>query len=51
MWKGGSEQQSMTPFPLNPLNPVDPLDPVDPAACAKWALVRSGLKKVAWETP
>ncbi len=29
MWKGASEQQLVTQFP------VDPLDPVDPLACAK----------------
>ncbi len=42
-WKGGSEQQSMTPLP------ADPADPLNPLGCAKWALVRSSLKKVAWE--
>ena len=28
MWKGGSEQQLVTPFPVDPLDPVDPVDPL-----------------------
>mgnify|MGYP003325166571 CR=1 FL=1 len=30
MWKGGSEQQVMTPFPVDPVDPRDPVDPQDP---------------------
>ena len=26
VWKGGSEQQLMTPDPVDPLDPVDPVD-------------------------
>ena len=29
-WKGGSEQQSMTPDPRDPRDPRDPGDPGDP---------------------
>ena len=39
VWKGGSEQQLMTPDnrdPLDPLDPLDPVDPVDPEMNSKW---------------
>ena len=35
VWKGGSEQQLVTPFPVDPLDPLDPVDPLQSSACPK----------------
>ena len=42
--KGGSEQQLLTPLPLDPLDPVDQLDQLDPVLCPKvWFRVRETI--------